>query len=82
MLPCDHCGPVFETIHDLQRHITRWCPENEDLPLKRKISGDEEYPTKIQKHESEENKVYEALMDKAQTQNESEWVEKISEISG
>ena len=78
MQSCDHCGLVFENIHDLQRHITRWCPENEDLPLKRRnISDDEVYPAKIHKHESEENKVYKVLMDKAQKQNESEWEEKV-----
>ena len=50
MQSCDICGLVFENIHDLQRHITRWCPENEDLPLKRRnISEDEVYPAKIYK---------------------------------
>ena len=78
MQSCDHCGLVFENIHDLQRHITRWCLENEDLPLKRRnISEDEVYPAKIRKYESEENKVYKVLMNKAQTQNESEWDEKV-----
>lgn len=31
---CDHCGLLFNNTHDLQRHVTRWCPEN--FPLKRK----------------------------------------------
>ena len=29
MHSCDNCGLLFENIHDLQRHIHRWCPEND-----------------------------------------------------
>lgn len=25
---CDDCGLVFENVHDLQRHVKKWCPEN------------------------------------------------------
>lgn len=37
MVSCDDCGLVFDSTHDLQRHIKRWCPENDNgkrkLPL-------------------------------------------------
>ena len=32
---CDDCGLVFENIHDLQRHVKKWCPEREELVVKR-----------------------------------------------
>lgn len=28
MPSCDDCGLVFENMHDLQRHVKRWFPEN------------------------------------------------------
>ena len=34
MISCDDCGVVLESLHDLQRHIKSWCPEQN--PLKRK----------------------------------------------
>lgn len=30
MASCDDCGLVFDSTHDLQRHIKTWCPENEN----------------------------------------------------
>ncbi|CAG2219059.1 unnamed protein product [Mytilus edulis] len=38
MNSCDDCGVLFETIHDLQRHIKTWCPENKES--KRKLPED------------------------------------------
>ena len=26
MVSCDYCGIVMDNIHDLQRHLTLWCP--------------------------------------------------------
>jgi uncharacterized C2H2 Zn-finger protein len=31
MPACDDCGIVFENVLDLQRHVTKWCPEREEL---------------------------------------------------
>lgn len=28
MPSCDDCGVVLDSMHDLQRHIKSWCPEN------------------------------------------------------
>lgn len=41
---CDDCGLLFDTAHDVQRHVKRgWCAENTHEP-----------PTKKQKHDDEE----------------------------
>lgn len=32
---CDDCGVMFDSMHNLQRHIKTWCPENESLKRKR-----------------------------------------------
>jgi len=26
---CDDCGLLFDTTHDVQRHVKQWCPEND-----------------------------------------------------
>lgn len=38
MASCDDCGLVFESFSDLQRHIKKWCPENDNR--KRKLPQD------------------------------------------
>ena len=41
--PCDDCGQLFDTVHDVQRHVKRgWCPESNDDPpaKKQKIKYD------------------------------------------
>lgn len=42
MPSCDDCGVVLDSMHDLQRHIKRWCPENETLKRKRDDTNDNE----------------------------------------
>lgn len=39
MASCDDCGLVFDSTHDLQRHIKTWCPENENR--KRQLPQDD-----------------------------------------
>ncbi|CAC5385559.1 unnamed protein product [Mytilus coruscus] len=44
---CDDCGVVLDIMHDLQRHIKHWCPENESLKRKRDNEElDNENPSK------------------------------------
>ena len=43
MPSCDDCGLLFETMHDLQRHVKTWCPEN---TTKRRIDEDIAPPPK------------------------------------
>ncbi|KAK3106137.1 hypothetical protein FSP39_013511 [Pinctada imbricata] len=88
MSSCDDCGIVFENVHDLQRHIKKWCPENEDRKRKREdIEGDEVVFKKVkesdnieeedeEEEEDHEDQVFDALMDKASTDNEEVWEEK------
>lgn len=33
---CDDCGLLFDSAHDVQRHVKRgWCSENDEPPAKR-----------------------------------------------
>lgn len=40
---CDDCGLLFDSTHDVQRHVKRgWCPENNEHTAKRaKMEEDE-----------------------------------------
>lgn len=56
MPSCDDCGVVLDSMHDLQRHIKSWCPENETLKRKREEADDEDKNVKrmnMIKYESE-----------------------------
>ena len=41
---CDDCGLLFDSVHDVQRHVkSGWCPENSEPPSKkRKVEVDED----------------------------------------
>jgi len=85
MPSCDDCGLLFEDIHDLQRHIKTWCPENKSHKKKRK----DEVPYKKSKlisYESEgdkeeemneEHKVFDKLMKMASRESEDQWRQKV-----
>lgn len=90
MQSCDDCGLVFENMHDLQRHVKKWCPENEDRPLKknRDIDEDEDQPRTNKwisldhpdsvddEGESHEHEVVDVMMDRARDRNEDNWNKK------
>lgn len=42
MPSCDYCGLLFENMHDLHRHVKRWCPESFPLKRKRDDENDED----------------------------------------
>ena len=46
MPSCDDCGVVLDSMHDLQRHIKSWCPENDSLKRKRDQTDDSDVDTK------------------------------------
>lgn len=46
MVSCDDCGLVFDSTHDLQRHIKRWCPENDNRKRQLSLDDYEEPPQK------------------------------------
>lgn len=90
---CDDCGLVFDSPHDLQRHIKRWCPENENR--KRQLSlDDHEEPPKKKHHifqsdeyemdneddsptESTEEDYFKRMKRRAKVTNEDTWSEKV-----
>jgi hypothetical protein len=52
MISCDDCGILFENVHDLQRPIKTWCPEQNQLKRKQPEALSEEIePSKIPKLE-------------------------------
>lgn len=84
MSSCDDCGIVFENMHDLQRHIKTWCPEN--VPLKRKRDNEEieedpppkkwipfEPKEKEEDKENQEDTVFNHHMKMAKEDNEKLW---------
>lgn len=81
MPSCDDCGLVFENMHDLQRHVKRWCPENEKRRDDVEMEEDQSdwTPIKPEKKEDEDDRehdVINALMDTAREKNETEWNQK------
>lgn len=84
MPSCDDCGIVFENMHDLQRHIKTWCPENLSLKRKRddkEIQEDQppqkwipfEPEEKEEDKENQEDDVFNHLMKMAKEDNEKQW---------
>lgn len=92
MASCDDCGLVFDSTHDLQRHIKTWCPENEnrkrklplvdyEKPLKKKprVIQSDEY---VMKHEddspviSSEEDYFRRMKKRSKFKNKDTWSEK------
>lgn len=81
MPSCDDCGLVFENVHDLQRHVKRWCPENKRKKDDVEMDDDQSdwIPFEPEKKENEDNResdVFEFLMKKAKEDNENLWEQK------
>ena len=81
MSSCDDCGLIFENMHDLQRHIKTWCPENGSIKRKREEEdNDDQPPTKKIKpegdHDDHEHEVFDVLMERAKQNNEEKWNQK------
>lgn len=87
MPSCDDCGIVFENMHDLQRHVKKWCPEK--VSLKRKRDDEEmeedqppqkwipfEPEKKEENKESQEDDVFNHLMKMAKEDNKKLWDQK------
>lgn len=56
---CDDCGLLFDSVHDVQRHVKRgWCPENDEPPSKK--AKTEESENEID-DDVEENEGYKRL---------------------
>ena len=77
---CDDCGLVFDTTHDVQRHVkSGWCPENIDRSSTGKPEHKEEPLIKKRKMEDiedediEDNEAYLHLWKKAKEDGESKY---------
>lgn len=97
MVSCDDCGLVFDSTHDLPRHIKRWCPENDNR--KRQLSLDDyEEPPKKKRHifqsddyemdnqedspsASTEEDYFKRMKRRSKVNNEDTWSEKDKKIS-
>ena len=81
MTPCDDCGVVFENVHDLQRHVKTWCPENQmgQPPTKRmKMDVTEDGLVDQISEPDAELPVYTSLMKQVQDENEKIWNKRVS----
>lgn len=85
MPSCDDCEIVFENMHDLQRHVKKWCPEN--VSLKRKQDDEEmeedqppqkwiPFEPEEKEEESQEDDVFNHLMKMANEDNKNLWDQK------
>ncbi|XP_033741828.1 uncharacterized protein LOC117328408 [Pecten maximus] len=86
MAACDDCGIMFQDMHDLQRHLKTWCPENDSRKRKRESIEEEDGPqpkrwisyeeSDEESGESEENEVFNSLMNESRSSNEVKWNKK------
>ena len=88
---CDGCGLLFDTAHDVQRHLTRgWCPEGEEAARKRKLPDNDGTFDNQPKHfrkegkggqipEDLESKAFENIYIRAKQMKRREWSEKYDE---
>ncbi|XP_021369693.1 zinc finger homeobox protein 4-like [Mizuhopecten yessoensis] len=90
MISCEDCGVVFENLHDLQKHIKNWCPDQS--PLKRKMSEEDSLPdkkmkfermisedsdTSIESYDDYEDDVFMQFAEIAREKNEEQWQKKL-----
>jgi hypothetical protein len=70
---------MFENIPDLARHMSRWCPENNDLKRKRGDDEDDNIPSKKSRLEEQtiidegEDVAFTKLAELAREANEDKW---------
>ncbi|WAR05103.1 LOW QUALITY PROTEIN: hypothetical protein MAR_020472 [Mya arenaria] len=69
---CDDCGALFDTTHDVQRHVkSGWCPESREPPAKRPRT--EEDSENEPKEDIEENDGFIHIWKIAQKQNKDKF---------
>ncbi|KAL4229753.1 hypothetical protein ACF0H5_010142 [Mactra antiquata] len=89
---CDDCGQLFDTVHDVQRHVKRgWCPESnepasnkmktDDVEISSDIDENEGYLHLWQAAQRQSNDRFNALYDKyiAEGENKDEAAEMADE---
>lgn len=71
---CDDCGLLFDSTHDVQRHIKRgWCPENNDNLPSKKRKIDEESSEHVEDEAVEENQGFISLWQNAVESNDDRY---------
>ena len=65
MPSCDECGLVFDSHHDVQRHVRNWCPEK---PPQIKVEREEDVSV---------NAAFTRFLNDARKGNEKEWEEMV-----
>ena len=74
---CDDCGTMFDTVHDLQRHVKSSCPEGPPATKKAKleiqdaIEGPKEHKTEY------ELPVFKSMFEDAEADYEDAWRQKV-----
>ena len=96
MASCDDRGLVFESASDLQCHIKRWYPENDNRKRKLPLDDYEESPEKKSRafqsddytmnhkvdspNTSTEEDCFKRLRQKSISENETTWSERLKNI--
>ena len=80
MPSCDDCGLLFETMHDLQRHVKTWCLEN---TAKRRMDEDKAPPSKRRaledtRHHEDEKMAFNDMMVDAKEKYQNEMAGHVS----
>ena len=74
MPSCDDCGLMFDSLHDVQRHVKKWCPENESSKRKRE---DNEVPveksTDSINSKEDESHAFDIIARQAIKETKDEW---------
>jgi uncharacterized C2H2 Zn-finger protein len=66
---CDDCGLLFDSAHDVQRHVKcGWCPESNEPPTKKMKTEQSELDD-----DAEENEGYQHLWHVAQSQSKDRY---------
>ena len=73
---CDDCGLLFDNVHDLQRHVKKWCYEKASKPgeTPMEVTKPDEPPMTMKT----ELPVFDALMASAREENEDQWAKKVA----
>ena len=80
MVSCDQCGIMFEDLHDLQRHIQNWCPENPAKRARIEIEKEPEEPVKVAYTTEVELPIFEEIWVNAEKANNKLWRQKFDQF--
>ena len=79
MVSCDQCGIMFEDLHDLQRHIQNWCPENPAKRARIEVEKEPEESVKVTYTTEAELPIFEEIWVSAEKANNKLWRQKFDQ---